>query len=55
MEVRKKKKRSRDRKDRENNRLTSLHLIGSSCNHKQKMTDDRKQSEKGEKTQDSHT
>lgn len=48
----------RDSRDREKNRLTSLHLIGSSCNHrgkknktkhksqeKKKQTDDRKQSE----------
>lgn len=40
----------RDRKDREKNRLTSLHLIGSSCNHKEtQTTDDRKQSETGKK------
>lgn len=50
----------RDSRDREKNRLTSLHLIGSSCNHRGKnktkqntkakkrkkhTTDDRKQSE----------
>ncbi len=31
----------RDRKDREKNRLTSLHLIGSSCNHKKNKPNDR--------------
>lgn len=55
-----------DSRDREKNRLTSLHLIGSSCNRKKKRkkrkkekrqtTDDRKQSETGKKkTQDSET
>lgn len=57
----KERERKGDKKDREN-RLTSLHLIGSSCNHKkpkQKKTkqtiDDRKQSETGKKIQDSKT
>ncbi len=38
-------------RDREKTRLTSLHLIGSSCNHKQQnqTTDDRKHSETGKK------
>lgn len=48
----------RDRKDREKNRLTSLHLIGSGCNHKKTHTqtiDDRKQSETRKKPQDSET
>lgn len=56
----------RDSGDREKNRLTSLHLIGSSCNRRKKKTkrhrgqgkkqttDDRKQSETREKKTHTH-
>lgn len=39
----------RDSRDREKNRLTSLHLIGSSCNHRGKKKQNKTQKPRKEK------
>lgn len=46
------KKGEQDRKDREKNKLTSLHLIGSSCNHRKnrrQVIESRVRHEKGQR------